>query len=764
MRRGRLFFAAGVALLLAVIAQPVLAATSSTGPVVIYAAPSGTGRACTSVRPCQLTTAQSEARSRIPTMHSEVDVYLEGGTYSLAAPMTLGSADSGRNGYRVVYQAAAGAQPVLSGGRAVTGWHLVPGTASTWEANLPPGFDSRQLYLNGQSLPLAQGLPPGVQFVQTSEGFLATSTAMASWPDPTGISAVFTGGNGAWTQTSCPIASISGLAITMAEPCWQNMHLKGEGVQELSWFDDPMGGFGGLSPTKSPTYFVNAYPLLTPGHWSIDQAAHTVYYVAEPGQNVPAARFVVPALQTLLKVSGTLARPAQDITLRGLQFEYGTWTAPDDTDGFPQMQADWYLSGPNANTTEGTCQFTSPGGSCPFASWTRTPANVVLSATHNIDILDDTFTHLGGAGLDLEYGSQGDLVQGNQFSDIAASGIQLGSTNDPEPADVGAGSDEIDRGNAIVDNYVHDVAIQYLGGIGIWLGYTQDSLVAHNQVDDVPYTAISIGWAGWHANVTDANSDPNINAGNIIRDNLLYSYMTTLGDGGAVYSNGSQATNWSTALHVTGNVAYNGANTDFSIYTDAASQYVDIVGNLVYDQPFDSFESGGCRTVGHIRITDNYFSQGGPAYPCFPYTDVQSTGTTTICEDPNPSQVPSAIVSAAGVEPAYRGLLDDEAPTVNMVGPTDLASSGGPVIISGSGFTPGSLVNFGSKVASTVKVLSGNYILATAPTGSGQEPVTVTTPAGTSPVTAATTIKLENNPPACIDYTGGGFSTALVTG
>ena len=86
---------------------------------------------------------------------------------------------------------------------------------------------------------------------------------------------------------------------------------------------------------------------------------------------------------------------------------------------------------------------------------------------------------------------------------------------------------EINSGNTITDNLIHDVANQYLGGIGIWVGYTQHSTIAHNQIDDVPYTAISIGWGGWHSDLLTPNTDPNVNADNRISDNLMFNYMQT---------------------------------------------------------------------------------------------------------------------------------------------------------------------------------------------------------------------------------------------
>ncbi|MBV9040535.1 MAG: IPT/TIG domain-containing protein, partial [Acidimicrobiia bacterium] len=424
-------------------------------------------------------------------------------------------------------------------------------------------------------------------------------------------------------------------------------------------------------------------------------------------------------------------------------------------------------TGPNASKTEGTCNYSNPPGTCPFASFTRTPANVVLTNTRNVEVTGNTFSHLGGAGLDLYrrpaaapiQGAVRDVVKGNEFTDIAANGIQLGSTDDVDSGDI---SD-----NTLADNYVHDVANQYLGGVGIWLGYSRDSKVVHNQLNDIPYTAISIGWGGWHTNLASPNSDQNMNSHNVIADNLMFDYMTTLGDGGAIYSNGPQAHGWGDQLELTGNVAYRGPNTDFTFYTDAGSEYVDIENNLDYFQPFDSFDSGGCHTIGHIELVNNYVANGGPGYPCFPYTDVNSADNTTICENPPPAQVDPAlgIVKGAGLEPAYRALLDRDGPAVKMVGPSDVSTAGGDrILISGSGFDPGATVSVGGVAATDMQVLSDNYIEATTPPGTGGRDVTVTTPLGTSKTSASDQVTYQASPSQCTPYTGSGFSTALAAG
>jgi hypothetical protein len=693
-------------------------------------------------------------------MQSDIDVNLDGGTYNLTHPWTFGPQDSGTGGHQVVYSAAPGQHPVISGAYDIRGWHLVDGSKDIWAAPVSAGFDTLQLYVNGVSMPRSQGLP-STTYVQTSTGFETLSPVLAGWRDVSNVAAVFNGGDGAWTQTSCNIASVSGDTITMSQPCWANLHFPADGSQEVSWVYGPQGGFGGLSGAAQPSFFRNAYELLTPGHWSLDRTLHQIYYIPSPGQDMSSLNVTAPVLQSLLDVQGTLAQPVHDLSFEGIQFSYDTWTQPDTANGFAEMQADWTLTGPGASNSQGLCGYSTPPGTCPFASWTRTPGAVILSATHDVTMQADTFSHLGGAGLDVEFGSQGDLINANEFTDIAASAIQLGSTNDPLPADVGADNREIDANDSVVDNYIHDVANQYLGGVGIWVGYTQHALIAHNQIDDVPYTAISIGWAGWHSNFLNPDDDPNVNADNVISDNLLYDYMQQLGDGGAIYTNGGQADGWADELVISGNVAYGGTNTDFSLYTDTGSKYINLNHNVVYDQPVDSFSTGGCHTVGHIRLTDNYFSGVGPLYPCSAALDVIDTGTTPICTDLSPGQVPAALLAQAGIQPADRSLLAGEAPSVSEVGPTELPTSGGPVLISGSGFGPGTSVDFGASPAAALTVLSGNYLMATAPPGTGTVAIAVTTPAGVSQTTSVGHVSYSALPSPCTPVIGGNFSTGL---
>ena len=75
-------------------------------------------------------------------------------------------------------------------------------------------------------------------------------------------------------------------------------------------------------------------------------------------------------------------------------------------------------------------------------------------------------------------------------------------------------------------------------------------------------------------------------------------------------------------------------------------------------------------------------------------------------------------------------------PTITGISPTTGSTNGGtPITITGTGFTGATAVNFGSKAATGVTVVSATSISATSPAGTaGTVDVTVTTPSGTSAI------------------------------
>ncbi|HEY4032397.1 MAG TPA: right-handed parallel beta-helix repeat-containing protein [Ktedonobacteraceae bacterium] len=627
--------------------------------MTIWAAQDGQGTTCSQAAPCSLTTAQAQADVLAPTIRGDVTVYLLAGLYRLGQPLTFTAHDSGVNGHNIIY-AGDTTPPIISGSIAISGWSLANSAQNIWSAPVPASLTTRQLYVNGVRAQIAQGSPP-VMLTQDAghAGFTASSDAMASWRNPSNLEFVFPGGDGAWTEPRCRVASMSGTSIIMQQPCWGNT---------LNRNPSASGGFVSLSSQAVPARIENAYELLSqPGQWYLDTSLHTLYYIPLPGQDMQQADVEAPVLQTLVQGNGTLDAPVNHLIFRNLQFSYATWLGPDSTNGFSEMQANYFLTGTNAGQNQGLCEYVTPAGSCPFASWAQTPANVTFSASQDVQFDSDIFTHLGGAGLGFQYGSQNNLVINSEFTDISGSGLQLGNDNDPHPSDVGANNREITSSNTIKDNWFHNVATEYHGGVGIFVGYAQHTLITHNQLNDLPYSGISFGWGGWNTNATHQTAETNVNAYNVISYNVIFDYTRTLADGGGIYTNGRQGTSFTDGLQEIGNILFDQYHSSNAFYNDGGSAYVTLKGNAEWS---GQTAWGGCSAVGHFLYENNYQSGGLNGFGnCQVPVDITTSQNTHIDNPPAPGKVPSTLLASAGIEPSYTSLVMPGGPQVVDYGP-----------------------------------------------------------------------------------------------
>ena len=95
--------------------------------------------------------AQEAARLAAKDMRADVVVSLAPGEYRLDRTLEFTEADSGRNGFRVIYRSAAGpGKARLLGSVPVTGW--TEHRDGIWKAALPPGTVFHTLYENGRRL------------------------------------------------------------------------------------------------------------------------------------------------------------------------------------------------------------------------------------------------------------------------------------------------------------------------------------------------------------------------------------------------------------------------------------------------------------------------------------------------------------------------------------------------------------------------------------------------------------------------------------
>ena len=152
----------------------------------------------------------------------------------------------------------------------------------------------------------------------------------------------------------------------------------------------------------------------------------------------------------------------------------------------------------------------------------KSPGNVRVSNATGVRFTRCEFTQLGGVALDFSR-TQDCIVESSYFHDISGAAIQIGQFQDP----LGAPAD---RNNTVVNTIVNKAGAEYSGAAGINVGYTVGTRLLSNDVSNMSYVPISVGW-GWsrHACYNCTNA-----AANVIQKNRVHDYKQTLNDGGGI--------------------------------------------------------------------------------------------------------------------------------------------------------------------------------------------------------------------------------------
>lgn len=604
-------------------------------PPMVFVAPDGTGDGGSPERPADLHRAQSLVRDLIAVMTEDVVVELAEGVYRLDRALEFTAADSGRDGHRVHWRAAPGARPVLSGGRVIEGWRLTDAARNIWSADVPAALRTRQLYVDGvraRRARSAAGLPDGSEV--TATGFVVPGAELQAIENPTELEFVFRPLD--WIQQRCGVAAVEGTqnrtVITMKQPGWDTVE-------------------GWIYKAGLPDHLENAYAFLeAPGDWYLDVAAGRLHYLPRAGQVMASTVVVVPVLEQLLVGSGTPAELLCDLTFEGLTFAETTWLGPSGDAGLAEIQANLQNPDPEYARNLILDHFVSPtgGGTWQDHPWgsglEMTPSAVQFHTARRVHLTGNTFVRLGACGLGLDQGSQDNLIVGNTFTDISGNGLQVGSVRRPNRED----PRDLDRGNRITNNYVHAVAAEYQGGVGMYFAYVTETLIAHNEIAWLPYTGISIGW-GWGS----LDTLPTASRDNQIVHNHVHDVMLQLNDGAGIYGLGPQPGGLiagNLIENITGDADDPRTRYRMGIYLDQGSTGWQVRGNaarnLLYwlDNNRNPFDPADIVAVDNHTDTPAIFRMGG----------MTVDGTAVLA----PDQLPAAIVESAGLEPRYRLLRD----------------------------------------------------------------------------------------------------------
>ncbi|GAB3845192.1 hypothetical protein GCM10029963_23160 [Micromonospora andamanensis] len=336
----------------------------------------------------------------------------------------------------------------------------------------------------------------------------------------------------------------------------------------------------------------------------------------------------LPTQQSLVNLGGTYAAPAHHISFTGITFTGTTWLGASSNQGYVDQQTGAYIYG-NWNWPS----FTSCHNGCPQfeatrPNWQQMPAAVQISAANNITLSDSQFVNLGqtaiGIGNDANahasgvgLGASNITVTRSEIARNAAGGIVVGGVR----ADAHHPSDQrmVNRDITISNNRLHDLGIEYRGIVSVLTTYVTNSTVSYNEVYNMPYTGMSIGY-GWGANDAGGsehyagrglyNYQPRYTtattaSNNRLIGNYVHDVMQQMNDGGCIYT---------LSANPGGLISDNyclRTNGYFGLYFDEGSRYYTARNNV--------FSSTGtwatanywyAENMGNFTVTNNWSTNG----------------------------------------------------------------------------------------------------------------------------------------------------------
>lgn len=396
-----------------------------------------------------LARAQEAARGLAPDLHGDVVVSVAPGEYRLDRPLVLTEADSGRNGFRVIYRSEAGpGQARLLGSRPLVGWQ--PYRDGIWRIGLPTNTVFHTLYENGRRVHKARfpdreavpEMPTALgRYAVTEDGSPKQSdkeTARVKepgWlvyrgeeaPPVTAVTKmrihIYPGGKCDWVREIHPVTSIDPQTRRLTLAATPVFGI-GEGAR--FFLEDELG-------------FLN-----TPGEFYVDEKGHTLFYMPIGKERPDKLAITCSALSRLIQLRGkSRDQCVTNVVLDGFSLE--------ETDDTPPL-ALWAYDG------------------------LRDGAMVWLNNAAHIEIRNCHLKNSGRNGIMLIGHNTDNLVAGCWIEHMGLNGVSL-CNNFSTPDKKSPTADRCEN------NRIHNTRISHVGELHTYAECVTVFNVSSNEVD-----------------------------------------------------------------------------------------------------------------------------------------------------------------------------------------------------------------------------------------------------------------------------------------